>query len=317
MKVKIWSAILVLAMLTLASAGQAQLLIKLVTGKVLNPDATLPKADEWAFCAYLTSEIDDTTATDSCADKGGWAVSLMDFNALGKSWTAGDTLVVLFKNIAGGSFDGMNYKITHRTTNDEFQQVGDVVLPVELTLFEAQAENDQTEDLVVLSWRTVGESNNLGFQVEKAGAGQEFVNIGFIAGAGSTNQAQAYRFEDRDVQVGSYRYRLKQIDTDGSFTYSEIVQVTVMPPQEYALSQNYPNPFNPETHIAFQVKQEGRVTIKVYDILGRETATLLDQTMKAGTHKLSFDGRAMPSGLYFYAMQAGDFRQVKKMMLLK
>ncbi|MBN1541283.1 T9SS type A sorting domain-containing protein [candidate division KSB1 bacterium] len=317
MKYKTWSAILVLSLLTLVSAGHAQLLIKLVSGKVINPDATLPKENDWEFRAYLTSELTDTTAIDSCADKGGWAVSLMDFNTQGLPWTPGDTLIVLFKNIAGGSFEGMSYLITHRTTNDDFQQVGDVTLPVELTLFEGRAENDVTQDLVVLNWRTVGESNNLGFEVEKASKDQSFTRIGFVQGAGSTNQAQAYRFEDRDVEVGTFRYRLKQIDTDGSYSYSETIDVSVRPPDRYVLSQNYPNPFNPETHIAFQVKQDGRVTIKIFDILGRETATLVDQEMKAGTHKLSFNGYNLPSGLYFYAMEAGDFHQVKKMMLLK
>jgi hypothetical protein len=107
------------------------------------------------------------------------------------------------------------------------------------------------------------------------------------------------------------------LDRDGSFTYSEVKEVMVAAPETYELSQNFPNPFNPRTEIVFRVKQEGLVVLKVYDILGREVQTLVNGKMTAGTHRVSVDGRDLPSGMYLYTISAGNFHDVKKMVLIK
>jgi hypothetical protein len=312
---RIWISIL--SILVLAAAGQAQLLPKLVTGTVKNPDSSQPAEDEWEFTAMLTSDPSDTTQPDSCADGGGWGLNLYDFDAQGTAWSPGDTLIVMFENITSGPFANTSYQLQYVTTNDDVQYTGDITLPVELTTFQSEVEHNLTGSRVVLNWHTMGESNNFGFDIEKSHDGNSFEKIGFVSGAGSTQSAQSYTFTDTDVEVGVYHYRLKQIDTDGSLTYSETLQVQVTPPKTYALGQNYPNPFNPETRIAFQLKNREQVTIKVFDVLGRNVRTLVDQTLEAGTHQITFDAGDLPSGLYLYSMRAGEFHQVRKMALVK
>jgi hypothetical protein len=116
--------------------------------------------------------------------------------------------------------------------------------------------------------------------------------------------------------VTKFLYRLKQIDYDGSFEYSDIVEVEVTPKQ-YELSQNYPNPFNPSTSIEFSVPEESFVELKVFDILGNEVVTLASDNYSVGTYKILFKADDLPSGIYIARLSAGNFIQTKKMLLLK
>ncbi|MBK7632307.1 MAG: T9SS type A sorting domain-containing protein [Ignavibacteriales bacterium] len=136
---------------------------------------------------------------------------------------------------------------------------------------------------------------------------------------------------DENLASGKYLYRLKQIDFDGLFEYSNNVEVVVAVPDRFELSQNYPNPFNPSTKIKYTIHDvtlspdknginsvEGsRVILKVYDILGTEVITLVNENKPAGNYEVTFDARTLSSGTYFYKLQAGSFVATKKLLLLK
>jgi len=199
----------------------------------------------------------------------------------------------------------------------------DGALPVELSAFNASI----IENGVQLNWQTATEVNNYGFEIERANAGTSldlslhWETIGFVEGHGNSNSPKEYSFIDESVHNGTFSYRLKQIDIDGNFEYSEIISVEthrgVSLPTEFALEQNYPNPFNPATSIEYSVQSSEFVSLKVYDILGTEVATLVNEKKEAGKYRVNFDASILSSGLYIYKIQAGSFNQVRKMMLLK
>ena len=198
-------------------------------------------------------------------------------------------------------------------------------LPVELTSFAANVRNND----VVLNWQTAAEKNNSGFEILRritshlpGGEQTRWVNIGFVEGRGSTTQGHDYSFADKNVLTENYQYRLKQIDYDGSFEYSDIVDVSISKPTEFSLRQNYPNPFNPGTKIKYSIPSAAArdhvpVQIIVYDMIGNEIETLLNEEKPAGTYELTWDAANLPSGVYLYQLRAGDFIQTKKMILLK
>ena len=191
-------------------------------------------------------------------------------------------------------------------------------LPVELTNFEANNSGNYVE----LKWTTATEINNKGFEIErKTGSGWEI--IGFVNGKGTTTLQNIYSFKDNLKDMSGMvhvSYRLKQVDYDGTFKYSKEVKVQVnSSPVEYSLMQNYPNPFNPSTTIKFSVKENTHVLLKVYDILGREVSTLINEEKPAGTYSVNFNAAAaeLSSGTYFYRLSAGNMVLTKKMLLLK
>lgn len=189
-------------------------------------------------------------------------------------------------------------------------------VPVELTSFKASV----AKDVVTLNWETATETNNRGFEIERAGNPEEeknWITLGFVKGNGSTTNISAYSFTDEQVVTGTYAYRLKQIDFDGSFEYSNIIHVVVDNPGLFSLSQNYPNPFNPVTNIKFSLPVSGQTSLKVYDMLGREVKTLINKDMPAGNYEVYFNASGLPSGIYFYTLTNGNFTSSNKMTLLK
>jgi hypothetical protein len=196
-------------------------------------------------------------------------------------------------------------------------------LPVELNSFTAS----NTENVIILNWQTATEVNNYGFNIEKRIINlQEFSdweNIGFIEGHGNSNSPKNYTFVDNTNIKGVIQYRLKQIDTDGKFKYSEIIEIDNNIPKDFALYQNYPNPFNPSTIISYSIPEESFVSIKVYDLLGKEVATLVDERQTAGNYQKSFNADGLSNGVYFYRIQTNsvnnsvDFIETKKMSILK
>jgi hypothetical protein len=199
-------------------------------------------------------------------------------------------------------------------------------VPVELVSFTVQANGSNVE----LYWTTATELNNSGFEIERAliNPKSEIENpqweyVGFVPGFGTTTEPHTYSFIDKQLLSGSYSYRLKQIDYDGSFEYSNIVEVTAQAPKEFSLSQNYPNPFNPITKIHFEIpllgwdERGGLVTLKVYDVLGNEVATLVSEEKPAGEYEVEFDGSELTSGVYFYKLISGNYVSTKKTLLLK
>ena len=158
------------------------------------------------------------------------------------------------------------------------------VVPVELISFTAL----QSENNILLEWQTATETNNSGFEIQRM-KDQEWELIGFVPGYGTTVERHSYSFTDDNVSSGLYQYRLKQIDFDGTFIYSNIVEVEIISPSEYQLYQNYPNPFNPSTIISYQIPVSSNVTLKVYDALGNEVATLVNEFRPAGSYTFEFD----------------------------
>jgi photosystem II stability/assembly factor-like uncharacterized protein len=203
--------------------------------------------------------------------------------------------------------------------------------PAELTSFTYKVINDNVE----LSWTTATEINNKGFEIQKQETGDRnrktgWEKIGFVEGSGTTTEEHSYSFTDlpaglptegwqagENVITGRYKYRLKQIDFDGSYEYSKEVQVDVNAPNEFSLEQNYPNPFNPATTIKFSIPKEVQVNLVIYDIPGEKVKELKNEVMKTGYYEVNFDASALASGVYFYRIKAGDFVQTKKMILLK
>ena len=172
------------------------------------------------------------------------------------------------------------------------------------------------QGIVTLSWSTASETNNHGFEIQRSDA-NEFLTIGFVSGNGTTTEIHNYSFTDRYVIAGSYNYRLKQVDYNGTSSYSEVINVDVTVPVQFELSQNYPNPFNPSTTINFSIPQSSVVTLKVFNTLGQEVNTLINQNMESGVHSISFDASELNSGIYFYRLEAGQFSEVRKMTLIK
>ena len=217
------------------------------------------------------------------------------------------------------SLAGMNVYIAfkHFDVNGNGLLIDDVTIdlpvPVELTSFTALVN----ESDVTLSWITATELNNSGFYVERRNGNESWYILGFVEGHGTTTEKQNYTFLDKNVVSGFYNYRLKQIDTDGSFEYSNEIEVDLEIPINFNLSQNYPNPFNPSTKIIYSIPEKSIVSLKVFDLLGGEVAQLVNGEIEAGNYELNFDAANLPNGVYFYRLKTGDFMKTRKMILLK
>lgn len=203
-------------------------------------------------------------------------------------------------------------------------------LPVELSSFSAIVKGDKVE----LNWQTATEVNNYGFEVERTSprpspqgeggeAGRGWEKIGFVNGSGNSNSTKEYSFIDKTVSNGKYFYHLKQIDNDGGFNYSQEVEVKVEDiPTEFALFQNYPNPFNPSTTIKYSIpkiinNQSSIINLKVYDVLGNEVATLVNEEKAPGNYEVMFDGGKLASGVYISSITIGSKIKTAKMSLIK
>jgi len=193
--------------------------------------------------------------------------------------------------------------------------LNNIVLPVEFASFTA---NINIRD-VSLNWRTIKETNNKGFEIERRKTDEEWSKVGYIEGNGTTNTETSYKFDDKKLNTGKYNYRLKQIDYNGNFEYHTLnMLIEVGLPTKFDLSQNYPNPFNPKTKIDFELPLDCRVTLKIYDITGREIAALLNNEFKtADYYTIDFDASNFASGIYFYRLQTEKFMNVKRMVLIK
>ena len=190
---------------------------------------------------------------------------------------------------------------------------GGYPIPVELVNFSAQVEGSE----VILNWTTATELNNSGFEIERKFENHSWTKVGFVAGHGTTTEKQIYRFKDQPDINGEYGYRLKQIDYNGTFEYSDEVAIHFNQKFEFRLEQNYPNPFNPTTTIAYSLQSDGLVSLKVYDILGNEVLTLVNENKRAGYYEIQFIPEDLSSGVYLYTLISGDFQHTKKFILLK
>jgi hypothetical protein len=187
-----------------------------------------------------------------------------------------------------------------------------LTVPVELVSFTGSVNGNT----VLLNWSTATETNNRGFDIERSSDQNNFVNIGYVKGNGTTTQKSDYSFNDNTIDFGKYYYRLKQIDFNGSFTYSPVVNVDFSN-LSYKLSQNYPNPFNPTTSISYSIPEKSFVKLEIFNTLGQKVKTLVNGEKESGNYSINFRAENIPSGMYLYKLSTGKFSETKKILLLK
>ena len=193
------------------------------------------------------------------------------------------------------------------------------VVPVELTSFTASVSGNTAR----LLWSTATETNNRGFDVERSINNSEFTQVGFVKGNGTSTITHNYSFTDQNLSSGTkYSYRLKQIDLNGQYTYSQTADLGTIAPVEFALNQNYPNPFNPSTKVSFSLPVKSIVTLDLYNLLGQKVMTLISSNLDAGNHDFNLDASRLNSGVYIYTISASGengstFTSSKKMTLIK
>lgn len=254
--------------------------------------------------------------------QSGWQVA--QFSLLPADLTGGADLNAALSNVT-------QFRILHSVVGSDMGDIVDAAigidnisaaenpLPVELASFIVH----QNGTTVILNWVTVSEINNRGFEIERKlfldEKELEWRLIGFKEGFGTTSEQKNYIFHDdfNNINADKSAYRLKQIDFNGTFTYSDVVYVDKIVPLTFNLSQNFPNPFNPETKIKFSLPFDEFVSLKVYNIVGSEAAVLINEKRNAGIYFINFNAAQLPSGVYYYQLTAGNFFQTNKMILLK
>jgi hypothetical protein len=220
-----------------------------------------------------------------------------------------------------GSIWNMDGEINNGYPYLKWQNPSGTPIPVELTSFTATATNSAA----TLHWNTATEVNNYGFDVERrvvSNSESSIANwnkVGFVAGNGASNSPHNYSFTDANLVFGRYAYRLKQVDNDGNFKFSQSLELEVgLVPKMLTLAQNFPNPFNPTTTIEFTVPEDGRVSLKIFDMLGREVASVFEGDVKAGyIQKAVLDASRLSSGVYFSRLLYDGKSLLKKIELMK
>jgi photosystem II stability/assembly factor-like uncharacterized protein len=252
-------------------------------------------------------------------------------NASLRGYAVGDAGTILLTWDAGSTWSNSISGTTERLNGVHFidLELGIVVgdqgvilrttdggLPVELISFTGSVFNN----IVTLNWITSTEINNAGFEIERF-ISDSWMTVGFVKGNGTSTETNYYTFNDKNVEPGIYYFRLKRRDFDGSFEYSNEIQIEVSAVQSFSLEQNYPNPFNPTTSIQYAIGSTQFVQLNVYDVLGNEIVTLVNEEKPSGTYEVEFSLessiRHPASGIYFYQLKAGNYLETKKMILLK
>lgn len=228
---------------------------------------------------------------------------------LGLQWVLSETVVQ--------SYESIKWAVVNCSSAGTYEILEDAPLPVTLESFTASNVNKRD---VILSWTTNTEINNLGFDIERRLHDETWTKIAFQNGSGTSNTPVNYKFTDSKLNTGKYNYRLKQIDVNGNFHYYNLnTTIEVGIPVKLDLSQNYPNPFNPVTKIDFDLPLDSRVNIVIYDILGREIKSIVNDFRKAGYYTVTFDASFLSSGTYFYRLLTSSDKSVltKKLTLVK
>jgi hypothetical protein len=243
-------------------------------------------------------------------------------------WNLPPQITGLLQDIVTGTLinvpmnDSGNYTVAQPTIFNKLKMTIDYqsIIPVELVSFVAIVNGSN----VNLTWQTATELNNRGFEIERqAGSEQSAVGnwekIGFVIGSGTTTEPKSYSFTDNNISSGTYSYRIKQIDFDGTIEYSsEIeVEVGVSSPKEFALLQNYPNPFNPSTNISFSIPKTTNVKLSIYNQIGERVDELINSILEAGLYNYTWNASKYSSGIYFYELQTDIYHLVRKMTLIK
>ncbi len=226
---------------------------------------------------------------------------------------------IVWQDLLGGVVEGTDpYTLSTSDPVTSFSPfcVGNAgALPVEMTSFTAVSTGLTTR----LRWTTATEVNSYNFEIERRPINTSiYSRIGTVQAAGISNATRSYEFNDANVAPGRYIYRLKMNDNDGTYSYFGNAEVKVgVTPKELTLKSNYPNPFNPSTFIEFTLPEDGHVTLKVYNVIGQQVATLFDGVAKADQYKVTFNASQLSSGIYFSILEFGNQRLVRKMMLTK
>jgi hypothetical protein len=249
------------------------------------------------------------------AGNPGWTdVVTIHFDIVNPNGTA--SLVWLTTSPFWGTYDADNSTLWDTGNFEDLNGS----LPVEIVSFKATLLVNEN---VLLEWVTASSLNNSGFEIEKSYKNSgRWENIGFVENHGDPTSLVEYSFTDKTYHnFPIVRYRLKTIDHDGSFKYSDVIEINIVP-IKYELSQNYPNPFNPSTKIRFSVpsndkNQKSNVILKVYDILGNEVAILVDEEKDPGIYEVEFSRSDLASGIYIYQLKADNFTSIKKMVFLR
>lgn len=205
--------------------------------------------------------------------------------------------------------DGVNQKLDLAANGE---------VPVELAAFDFILKDNSVE----LNWSTATETNNHGFEIQRSTDKVTFSTIAFVPGNGTSVIPHIYHFTDSNLKPGKYFYRLKQLDIDGSFCYSQILDVTIQPPSQFELLQNYPNPFNSATQIKYSLAEAGHVSIKIYDMKGQLIRNLVSANQPVGIYTVQWDSkdndsRCVANGVYVCCMRIGRFALSNKIILLK
>jgi hypothetical protein len=207
------------------------------------------------------------------------------------------------------------YTVTNPAAFNRLKMLIDYVgsIPVELVSFGASVQGNS----VNLTWQTATELNNSGFEIQRKTENSNWNKIGFVEGAGTTTETRSYSFSDAYSGQGTVSYRLKQIDFDGTSTYSKVVNVDINAPADFKLNQNYPNPFNPSTTVSFTIPKASNVKLIIYNQIGQQVGELVNRNLEAGSYNYTWNAANQSSGIYFYELQANDFKSVRKMTLIK
>lgn len=241
-------------------------------------------------------------------------------NTTYRSVDSGATWTEIFINSANRQIFVVDSITQFAAQSDGFYKLTrDPPFPVELTSFTARVENG----VVILDWETASELNNFGFNVERSFQSETWITLGFAQGNGNSNSPKYYSYKDDNIVLaGTYSYRLKQTDIDGSYEYSSIIQIDIAAPITYELKQNYPNPFNPNTSIEFSIPVDSDVKLILFNMLGQEVATITNSTFNAGVHKIDIDASNLSSGTYLYfirvkGINSTTYSDTKKLVLIK
>jgi hypothetical protein len=213
-------------------------------------------------------------------------------------------------------FTGIDNNADPCTTTVCVRYIVDCPLPVEMSAFTSLVSGRN----VMLEWTTTTELNNARFEVERS-INNEWTKVGEVAGNGTTVSQRSYSYFDRGLNTGTYNYRLKQIDYNGSFEYHNLSnEIVIGVPSQFELAQNYPNPFNPSTNINYSIPFDGRVSLTIYDVSGKEVTKLVNSIQTAGYYSMPFNASGLSSGIYYYRIDVSgqsNFTDTKKMLLVK
>lgn len=290
-------------------------------GKIFNSNGTVPAKSDITFVSYITTRPGETqtqSSPNSSYSDGYWNVAVGDFPT---AWTAGDVLRTEVTNKVNGETGAVEVVMTN-AGSDQADDLHLGPVPVELSAFTVFSQNGG----VVLKWSTETETNNYGFEIQRKQETDNFKKIGFLAGHGTTTSLHHYSYKDADLSAGTYYYRLKQVDHDGSFEFSEIKSVVLTSGIDYMLAQNYPNPFNSETTIHYQINQTAddqvKVALLIYNSLGEVVRELVNEQQSPGKYSAVWDGRdnngnLVSSGLYISRLISRDHISSLKMVYMK